>query len=583
MRLLRTIGPLRPSQLFWRLRFVAERTLGSMRRPGSWSWAREEVPPLRPGFPELPALHPPGPPGLRLVELLDEGVVEHLHQARHLGRERPDWRLGPRSEERLWTITLHYHAWAYGLAEAAATGDAGISARAAELFRHYVADWIERAALERPGSTDLAWNAYATATRIGWWVRAHRLARTEIFAPDPTFETRFLRSLWRQAAYLADHLEWDLRANHLMRDLAGLAVAGRFFAGEAADVWLARSTRLAVVQVGEQVLPDGGHFERSPSYHFAVMGDVETLHSAVGEEGARRVLREAWGAMAEVLAWMRHPDGDLALLNDSTLAGPIELARTLSEGPAAPGRPIDASPRSGSRHFPFTGLAVLHAEPWSVFFDAGEVGPDVQPGHAHADTLTLECSYGGRRLVVDPGSFAYDDDPRRRYDRSTEAHNTVAIDGDDSSEVWGIFRVGRRARPLDVEVAHEAGTWRAAAGHDGYDWLPGRPRHRREVRAEERQLHLRDWITGAGEHNCRGGLLIDSAWSVQPTEDGWWLSHPEAGRLRVTVSSPGALERFIERRPYHPSHGVEVEATRIGWRWQGEPPLEVRTSLTEER
>ena len=38
------------------------------------------------------------------------------------------------------------------------------------------------------------------------------------------------------------------------------------------------------------------------------------------------------------------------------------------------------------------------------------------------------------------------DDERRRYDRSTAAHNTVSIDGTDSSEVWQIFRVGRRAK-----------------------------------------------------------------------------------------------------------------------------------------
>ena len=53
---------------------------------------------------------------------------------------------------------------------------------------------------------------------------------------EPAFASALRRSLWQQASWLAGHLEWDLRANHLMRDLAGLATAGRFFAGADAVV-----------------------------------------------------------------------------------------------------------------------------------------------------------------------------------------------------------------------------------------------------------------------------------------------------------------------------------------------------------
>src|SRR5579883_3250915 len=66
------------------------------------------------------------------------------------------------------------------------------------------------------------------------------------------FEHDFLASLWQQASYLRDHLEWDLRANHLMRDAVGLAWAGRFFEETQAREWLQTATRLAVEQAEEQ-------------------------------------------------------------------------------------------------------------------------------------------------------------------------------------------------------------------------------------------------------------------------------------------------------------------------------------------
>ena len=149
---------------------------------------------------------------------------------------------------------------------------------------------------------------------------------------------------------------------------------------------------------------------------------------------------------------------------------------------------VDTSQRLGGRHFAETGTAIWHGDPWSLFLDLGPVGPDAQPGHAHADTLTLETSFAGQRLFVDPGILAYDDDSRRAYDRGTEAHNTVCIDGTDSSEMWKIFRVGRRARPRDVAVEIKDHAMRAAGSHDGYDHLLGEPtsppgRHRQRWRS----------------------------------------------------------------------------------------------------
>ena len=130
----------------------------------------------------------------------------------------------------------------------------------------------------------------------------------------------------------------------------------------------------------------------------------------------------------------------------------------------------------------------------------GPVGPEYQPGHAHADTLTFECSFRGRRMCVDPGTLAYDDDTTRRvHDRSTAAHNTVCIDSEDSSEVWHIFRVGRRARPVEVNVSCDEASMTAEASHDGYDHLAGRPRHRRKIEVSaDGTLRITDTVSGVG-------------------------------------------------------------------------------------
>jgi hypothetical protein len=77
--------------------------------------------------------------------------------------------------------------------------------------------------------------------------------------------------------------------------------------------------------------------------------------------------------------------------------------------------------------------------------DVGNITATYQPGHTHADTFSYVLRIDGKPFIVDTGVSTYNKTERRQYERSTEAHNTVSVDGRNSSEVWGGFRVGKRA------------------------------------------------------------------------------------------------------------------------------------------
>ncbi len=100
--------------------------------------------------------------------------------------------------------------------------------------------------------------------------------------------------------------------------------------------------------------------------------------------------------------------------------------------------------------------------------DAGPIGPDYLPGHGHGDMFSYELSLDGRRVVVDGGTSTYEAGPERDWVRSTRAHNTVEIAGEDQCEFFGAFRVGRRGRPRDVAAEVTADGLHVAGWHDGY-------------------------------------------------------------------------------------------------------------------
>jgi len=570
--ILRTVSHLRWSQILWRGRRALGRALGGGRAPEVPRKFTDAGPPVRGDVPAVPAPVAPQAGDAQPVDLARRGEVEHLGERRTVGIENPDWGLGPVSQGRLWTATLHYHEWAFALAKAGA-GD---------LFKLYVSDWISRCEPGHGGAADLAWNPFVIATRISWWSRSHAALGREWWDAEPEFRKIFLTSLWRQAAYLERHIEWDLRGNHLMRDAVGLAWAGRFFEGDDARGWLRTAAEIASAQVDEQVLPDGGHFERSPMYHVQVMGDLLALALLLEDEPAAGKMRAAWGRMAEWLRWMQHPDGGIPLLNDSALNGACEPGAMLELGGQIGATFAEPAP-SGGRHFAESGTVAWRGDPWTVFFDAGPLGPDYQPGHGHADTLAVECSWRGRRLFVDAGTCSYDEDDRRRYDRSTAAHNTVCVDGTDSSEMWKIFRVGRRAKPKRVEVDTGAGPLRASAAHDGYRHLRGRPEHSREVSIDsDGTLGIVDRVEGRRRHAIEGGLLLGPGWEVADAAGGWEISG-DAGRVRVSIEGHEGLSLRREDRACHPEFGLEVMRPRLVWRVEAELPVKIVTRITGER
>ena len=78
-------------------------------------------------------------------------------------------------------------------------------------------------------------------------------------------------------------------------------------------------------------------------------------------------------------------------------------------------------------------------------------------------------------------------DARRQLERSSAAHNVVVVDGMDSSEVWGGFRVGRRAK---VEILHSNPN-EVVARHNGFGGFCTR-----RFAMTETAFVVEDWFEG---------------------------------------------------------------------------------------
>jgi len=466
-------------------------------------------------------------------------------------RRAEDW--NDSSRPRLWRYNAHYF-------DDLAAADA---VDRLDWQRALIERWID----DNPPPVGAGWDPYPLSLRIVNWIKWS--------LGGQALSARAHHSLAVQVRYLAKRLEFHLLGNHLLANAKALAFAGLWFEDAEAERWLDTASAILSRELPEQVLADGGHFERSPMYHSIVLEDLLDLVNLFSAFGM--AVPDAWRAramnMCRWLSAMCHPDDRIALFNDSAFgiaAEPSELFAYAARlgfdvEPRVPPAPVVHLKESGYVRLSKTGAVAL--------LDVGPLGPDYLLAHGHADTLSFELSLHGRRLIVDSGCSRYEAGAIRAEERGTRAHNTVVLDGIDSSEVWGAFRVARRAHVQDVETRCGEDALMVRAAHDGYQKTPQRVRHRREWTMRAGSLAVDDDLEGSGTHDVEIPFHLHP--DVQPVLKGHnRVDLIDAERNCVcTVTLEPCLDVRIETSRYNPQFGMTVPNPCILAAWEGKLPV----------
>jgi uncharacterized heparinase superfamily protein len=462
-----------------------------------------------------------------------------------LNRRAPfcgDDRWHPAGADALWIYNLQYFRYIWGMAPADA--------------QPLVADWIATNTAPRSA----AWQPYPISLRVREWIE-WLLAYGD--APEP-FRHAMARSITQQTEALARQLEFHLMGNHLLENAITLCWAGLSFAGAHANAWTVQGLTVLREQLQQQVLTDGVHDERSPMYQ-ALLTEATLRLAEVAKRSARvqareiRALASAAGrAMLRSLERMVHPDGGYALLNDTAHG----VAPSLASLQARFGAGAEPSIRRGAWMLERAGYCGYdNGRGQYLVFDNGPIGPDHQPGHGHADTLSFELSHRNRRLITDTGVMTYNAGRIRQYDRSTAAHNTVEIDGRDQCELWGSFRCARRPSVSSGSAENHREGGVLAGSYRG----PGRGvrsvSHTRQISVGPWLVSATDRLAAAGRHRATIRLHLAPGLRVRRADRGWAIEERDGRSVATLVSD--ALDWKESITAYHPEFGREIARTTL--------------------
>ena len=342
-----------------------------------------------------------------------------------------------------------------------------------EDVRAVVLDWI-RTLPAGAGTGGL--EAYPTSLRlVNWCALLFGLHRERTLA-DGGLSATLWASLWSRRTTLRRRLEWRLMGNHLLENAVALSLAGSCFDHPSAAAWRRTGRALLAASCRRRFWPMAG----TSSVLRCTRRGFSTsclLLQATADRGLQDLVRPHLPPLARALAALTHPDGEIALLNDSAFGvvpRPADL--TARAGVSAPRAGVLRARRERVLRCANGGWPLRRLRCRSARVRTGSRG-----------TAMPTCSRSSCPCAA-PGSWSTAASPRMRAAGCATTADRPArttrsrFEGEGPGGAVGGFQSGAplpAPRAVDWRVREHG--FELSGWHEGYRSLPARPDARADV------------------------------------------------------------------------------------------------------
>ena len=328
---------------------------------------------------------------------------------------------------RLWKLNLHYHEF---LIDIAVRYQDTKDTKYLYYLKDTIDHWIDQNPIGTKGYGNDNWNSYCISLRVVSWIRIYSILGQDF---EDKFEDKFIQSLWIQSEFLYDNLEIDILGNHLIKNYKALYWSGDFFENKK---YKKSADKIFNKYIKGQFTNSGMHEELSPMYAGIILEDLIEVYLITKSKELGQMIRRQYTC----LQYLVGSDNKYTFFNDSVYNNGIDFSQVQSLYNSF------FLAKMPSRYIiNFDGYYGISTHFDKFIFDAGSIVEGNQAGHGHCDALSFEYFLNGNKIFTNSGVFEYNSGQKRDYSRSTRAHNTLAFDKINQSEVWSSFRVARKA------------------------------------------------------------------------------------------------------------------------------------------
>ena len=441
------------------------------------------------------------------------------------------------------------------------------------------------------------------------------------------------RSLWHHVLFIEAHTEFShlVRSNHYLSNIVGLYCLSEFLEGKGMPARREIYRRRVESEILRQVYKDGGDYEGSTGYHVLVTqmftSSLLLMRAAKLTPDARfterlRLMYIFMESIAGAGGQLPHvgdcDDGRVELLlddltqmlmspvaerNSLRVSNLIGIGRCLFGGDGGSSEdarwygldPAHAPVFPGENHaksaesalFPLSGVGTARNRHAEVLFLAVPNGISGKGSHNHNDKLSFVLRLDGKEVLCDSGTRTYTRDPelRNRF-RTTAAHNTIVIDGEEQNSIdagrAGLFYLGNQGQVSPIESAKEADDLVLRASHTGYQRLG--VKHTRTIRlcANRNTAIVEDELDGDGAHAFEINFQFAPEWRILSIATAGSETEARAlgaGELKICFEGPDGVKAEKLDSPVSMTYGASSPAERLCIRGEAKLPAKLATAI----
>lgn len=399
--------------------------------------------------------------------------------------------------DRLWIFNLHYFDWSRKWLDELI--DNKRWNKDANSLPYLIDYWIKCNNLK----SGFGWHSYTIALRIRNWMWLFQIH------PNLLSEKR-IRAFWNQFCWLNFNQEKFHGGNHYLENLITLIMVGMQFKGKFAQNIVSESLCKLKIELSYQILDDGGHEERSASYHLLMLDRLVELGCFLDivQNESPSWLRSYIKKMEIWSKSIRLINGKTPLFNDSCFDSYYQIDKVLDFCRAFLSKKClsmnglrghlltiafekeikfisnikELKIKKSILHLPQTGWIFLRPGfGWELIFKCGKSCPDHLGAHAHSDLLSFDLFHKGKEIICETATSTYWDLSKRNFERSSSAHNTLQMGkkvkgkfkGVEPIDIWSSFRVGKKANHENLKYGSKKGWLWVQGSHNGFKDLKG--------------------------------------------------------------------------------------------------------------
>ena len=405
-----------------------------------------------------------------------------------------------------------------------------------------------------------------------------------------TQEKSLLKYLHEHFIYLEKMIYYSrgtIRNNHYLGELTSLAILSLFFDYKNT----AKLKELLEMEIDRQFYSDGVNFEQSIRYHkfsleFVLLAKIflninvenigksaefllavkkpDNTWPAIGDDDLGCVVRLNNNPLVEdysdIISLSGLMNNNEELLNGNNIISP--LAEFFL--PQIKNKLINIKFQINPQKtfiFPKGGY-FIHRTGWSEDDNYLLIKFGPHKWHAHADLFHIELSIKGISILVDSGTFRYNDATQeRKYFRSTAAHNTLEFNDSDQTKQFTNFRWHAPAKVIKWDVKEDNGKILFSAIHDGYLKRCG-VLHERNVSTDKDLNWIRviDVIKGKGKGQAKIYWHFSPELEIKKMAENSIIVYKDNSEIiKICLSSKNMFKNRIIKTPYSPIYGVKRE------------------------